>query len=68
MASSSMFDNHVVTHASIILEKQGDWKLWYSMKKQFATVKGVWEYCDPSTMKQPLTVDNEPLDTDSEGK
>jgi hypothetical protein len=38
------------------------------MKKQFATVKGVWEYCNPSTTKQPLTVDDEPLDTDSEGK
>jgi hypothetical protein len=63
-----MFDDHIVTRASIILEKQGDWKLWYSMKKQFATVKGVWEYCDPSTAKQPPTVDDEPLDTDSEGK
>jgi hypothetical protein len=41
MASSSMFDDHVVTRASIILKKQGNWKLWYSMKKQFATVKGV---------------------------
>jgi hypothetical protein len=68
MASSSTFDNHIVTRASIILEKQGDWKLRYSMKKQFATVKGVWEYCNPSTTKQPLTVDDEPLDTDSEGK
>ena len=67
MASLSTFDDHV-TRASIILEKQGDWKLWYSMKKQFATVKGVWEYCDPSTTKQPPTVDDEPLDTDSEGK
>jgi hypothetical protein len=38
------------------------------MKKQFATVKGVWEYCNPSTTRQPPTVDDEPLDTDSEGK
>jgi hypothetical protein len=68
MASSSPFDDHVVTRASIILKKQGDWKLWYSMEKQFATIKGVWEYCDSSTTKQPPTVDNEPLDTDSEGK
>jgi hypothetical protein len=67
MASSSTFDDHV-TRASIILEKQGDWKLWYSMKKQYATVKGVWEYCNPSTSKQPPTVDSEPLDTNSEGK
>jgi hypothetical protein len=68
MASSSTSDDHVVTCASIILEKQGDWKLWYSMKKQFATVKGVWEYCNPSTMRRPPTVDDEPLDTDSESK
>jgi hypothetical protein len=41
MASSSRFDDHVITRASIIPEKQGDWKLWYLMKKQFATVKGL---------------------------
>jgi hypothetical protein len=68
MASSSALDAQVVSRASIILENQSDWKLWYSMKKQFATVKGVWEYCDPSTTKQPLSIDDEPLDTDSEGK
>jgi hypothetical protein len=54
MASSSALDDQVVSRASIILENQSDWKLWYSMKKQFATVKGVWEYCDPSTTKQPI--------------
>jgi hypothetical protein len=68
MASSSALDDQVVSRASVILENQSDWKLWYSMKKQFATVKGVWEYCDPSTTKKPLTVDDEPLDDDSEGK
>jgi hypothetical protein len=68
MASSSMFDDHVVTCASTILKNPGNWKLWYLMKKQFATANGVWEYCDPSTTKQPPTVDDEPLDTDSEGK
>jgi hypothetical protein len=68
MASSSILDNHIVTHASIILEKQGDWKLWYLMKKHFATVKGVWEYCDPSTNKQPPSIDEEPSDSDSEDK
>jgi hypothetical protein len=61
-----MFDNQVVTQALIILEKQGDWKLWYSMKKQFATIKGVWEYCDPSTTKQPPIIDDEPSDNDSD--
>jgi hypothetical protein len=66
MASSSMFDNQVVTQALIILEKQGDWKLWYSMKKQFATIKGVWEYCDPSTTKQPPIIDDELSDNDSD--
>jgi hypothetical protein len=68
MASSSALDDQVVSRASIILENQSDWKLWYSMKKQFATVKGVWEYCDPSTTMQPPTVDEEPLDSDSDGK
>jgi hypothetical protein len=68
MASSSTLDDQVVSRAPIILENQSDWKLWYSLKKQFATVKGVWEYCDPSTTKQPPTVDEEPLDSDSEGK
>ncbi|KAF2819121.1 hypothetical protein CC86DRAFT_335874, partial [Ophiobolus disseminans] len=68
MASSSMFNDHVITRASIILEKQSDWKLWYSMKKQYATVKGVWEYCDPSTATAPPTIDDEPSDEASEGK
>lgn len=66
MASLSALDDQVVSRASIILEKQSDWKLWYSMKKQFATVKGVWEYCDPSTTKQPPSIDDEPLDTASD--
>ncbi|KAF2825442.1 hypothetical protein CC86DRAFT_371106, partial [Ophiobolus disseminans] len=68
MASSTIFDNHVITCASVILEKQSDWKLWYSMKKQYATVKGVWEYCNPSTTKAPPIIDNEPSDEASEGK
>jgi hypothetical protein len=36
------------------------------MKKQFATIKGVWEYCNPSTTKQPPTIDDEPSDKDSD--
>jgi hypothetical protein len=62
VAFSNALDNQVVNHASIILENQSDWKLWYSMKKQFATVKGVWEYCNPFTNKQPSSVDEEPSD------
>jgi hypothetical protein len=38
------------------------------MEKQYATVKGVWEYCDPSTTKQPPTVDAEPSDDDLDSK
>jgi hypothetical protein len=41
IAYPSRFGDHVITCASIIPEKQGDWKLWYLMKKQFATVKGL---------------------------
>ena len=67
MASSSMFDDQVVSRASIVLEKQSDWKLWYAMKKRYTAIEGVWEYCDPSTAKEPPTVDEEPRDTDSEG-
>ncbi|KAF1946550.1 hypothetical protein EJ02DRAFT_430502 [Clathrospora elynae] len=40
MASLSALDDQVVSRASVILENQSDWKLWYSLKKQFATVKG----------------------------
>lgn len=67
MASSTL-DNQIVNRASIILKKQSDWKLWYSMKKQFATVKGVWEYCDPASTKQPPTLDAHPSDEESETK
>ncbi|KAF2822398.1 hypothetical protein CC86DRAFT_372922 [Ophiobolus disseminans] len=38
------------------------------MKKQYATVKSVWEYCDPSTTTAPPTIDDEPSDEASEGK
>jgi len=62
MASSSTLDDQVVSRASIILEKQSDWKLWYLMKKQFATVKGVWKYCDPLTTDKPPEIDNKPSD------
>jgi hypothetical protein len=68
MASLSALDDKVVSRTSVILENQSDWKLWYSIKKQFATVKGVWDYCYPSTNKQPLSIDEEPLDSDLEGK
>jgi hypothetical protein len=37
------------------------------MKKQFATVKSVWEYCDPSTTQQPPVLDALPSDNDSDG-
>ncbi|KAF1937226.1 hypothetical protein EJ02DRAFT_447604 [Clathrospora elynae] len=33
-----------------------------------SALRGVWEYCDPSTTKQPPSIDNEPADTDPEGK
>ncbi|KAG9383204.1 hypothetical protein A1F94_007125 [Pyrenophora tritici-repentis] len=36
MASSSARDDQVVSRASVILENQSDWKLWYSLKKEFA--------------------------------
>ncbi|KAI2474740.1 hypothetical protein Ptr902_12194 [Pyrenophora tritici-repentis] len=60
MASSSARDDQVVSRALVILENQSDWKLWYSLKKEFATVKGVWEYCDPSTNKLPQPAPAEP--------
>jgi hypothetical protein len=66
MASSSTSDDRIVTRASIILENQSDWKLWYAMTRRFATVKGVWEYCDPSNTKPLPTIDSAPQDTDSE--
>jgi len=31
-------------------------------KKQFATVKGVWKYCDPLTTDKPPEIDSEPPD------
>lgn len=37
------------------------------MKEQYATIKGVWEYCDLSTTKQPPTIDPELADDASDG-
>jgi len=62
MASLSTLDDHVVSRALIILKKQSDWKLWYLIKKQFATIKGVWKYCDPLTTDKSLEINSKPSD------
>ncbi|KAK1916507.1 hypothetical protein P3342_004326 [Pyrenophora teres f. teres] len=66
MASSSTLDGQVIT-AHQLFSKTERLEALVLDEKQFATVKGVG-ILRPSTAKQPPTVDNEPSDTDSEGK
>ncbi|KAF2830309.1 hypothetical protein CC86DRAFT_268123, partial [Ophiobolus disseminans] len=48
-----------------VLQGPADWTPWYAAKRRYATIKGVWQYCDPdSTMATPLPV-AEPSDDSS---
>ncbi|KAI1668013.1 Pol protein [Pyrenophora tritici-repentis] len=57
-----------VTRATTILQGSADWTPWFSAKRRYATIKGVWQYCDPdSTAESPPPVE-EPSDEDSAEK
>jgi hypothetical protein len=51
--------------ATTILQGSANWTPWYAAKRRYATIKGVWQYCDPDSATrspQPVT---EPSDDDS---
>jgi hypothetical protein len=51
--------------ATTILQGPADWTAWYTAKRRYASIKGVWQYCDPdSTTGTPLPV-AQPSDNDS---
>jgi hypothetical protein len=53
--------------ATTILQGSANWTPWYAAKRRYATIKGVWQYCDPdSATKSPLPV-TEPSDDDPAG-
>ena len=58
-------DTQVVTRATTILQAPADWRPWFSAKRRYATIKGVWQYCNPdSTVEAPEAVE-EPSDESS---
>jgi hypothetical protein len=53
------------SRATTILQGSADWIPWYSAKRRYASIKGVWQYCDPDspTVAPPLVA--EPSDNSS---
>jgi hypothetical protein len=54
--------------ATTILQGSANWTPWYAAKRRYATIKGVWQYCDPdSATASPPPVaepsDNNPAET-----
>ena len=51
----------MATTATTVLQGPADWTPWYAAKRRYATIKGVWQYCDPdSTTITPLPVAEPP--------
>lgn len=48
-----------------ILQGSADWTLWYAAKRRYATMKGVWQYCDPDSATPSPPPVAEPADSAS---
>ncbi|KAF2025947.1 hypothetical protein EK21DRAFT_92828 [Setomelanomma holmii] len=51
--------------ATTILQGPADWTPWYSAKRRYATIKGVWQYCNPDSTAESPTPVAEPSDNSS---
>jgi len=40
----------MATTTTTILQGSADWTPWYAAKRRYATIKGVWQYCDPDSV------------------
>jgi hypothetical protein len=49
--------------ATTILQGSEDWTPWYAAKRRYATIKGVWQYCDPDSATRSPPPIAEPADT-----
>jgi hypothetical protein len=55
------------TRATTILQGSANWTPWYAPKRRYASIKGVWQYCDPnSTTATPPLVPEPPDNATSE--
>ena len=51
----------LVTKATVILEKPSDWQEWLFLRRDKATLNGIWEYCDPDKSQDELKKLIEPV-------
>jgi hypothetical protein len=51
-----------------ILQGSADWIPWYAAKRRYATIKGVWQYCDPDSATPSPPPVAEPSDEASADK
>ncbi|KAF1922725.1 uncharacterized protein M421DRAFT_10271 [Didymella exigua CBS 183.55] len=54
--------------ATTILQGSADWIPWYAAKRRYATIKGVWQYCDPDSATPSPPPVAEPSDEASADK
>ncbi|KAF1935520.1 hypothetical protein EJ02DRAFT_312458, partial [Clathrospora elynae] len=51
----------LITKATVILEKPLDWQEWLFLRRNKATLNGIWEYCNPDTSLDELKKLVEPI-------
>ncbi|KAF2733985.1 hypothetical protein EJ04DRAFT_403824, partial [Polyplosphaeria fusca] len=47
---------------TVILNSTADWRLWYTIKKEQATRKEIWQYVNPETALSFAQVNEEPIE------
>ena len=50
------------TITTTILQGSADWTPWYAAKRRYASIKGVWQYCNPDSTTPSLPPVAEPAD------
>ncbi|KAI1682601.1 hypothetical protein KJE20_07333 [Pyrenophora tritici-repentis] len=51
----------LVTKTTVILEKPSDWQEWLFLRRDKATLNGIWEYCNPDMSQHELKKLIEPV-------
>ena len=54
IAIAATKSSSLVTKATVILKKLSDWQEWLFLRRDKATLHGIWEYCDPDKSQDEL--------------
>jgi hypothetical protein len=61
VAMAATESSGLITKATVILEKPSDWQEWLFLRRDKATLNGIWEYCDPDKSQDELKKLIEPV-------